>query len=266
MNSTILNAGNPSTPRKRERSEIAFPYTDFDKCLEMADAVYKYAGLGECSKDQLAAWIEKSANSSVFRNSVSAAKLFGLLQKGESFDKVKITELGVQSLDSSGAVAAKAKSFLRVPLFEALFQKYKNYTIPPTKGLEADIESLGVPKKQKIRARQVFEASAKAAGFKEFAQDKLVMPIESQETTPDSVPDHLNTTEGLDDTSSDKHGPDPLIQALLDKIPIGEEWPSQSRLRWFRTFAMIVSQVYDTGDQVVELKIELEPSAPEADC
>ena len=45
--------------------------------------------------------------------------------------------------------------------------------------------------------------------------------------------------------------------ALLRKIP-KEDWPDEKRLRWFRTFAMNVSQVYDDDKRPVELKIELE--------
>jgi hypothetical protein len=53
-------------------------------------------------------------------------------------------------------------------------------------------------------------------------------------------------------------GLDPLLMALLQKIPPAEDgWPKESRLRWFRTFAMNVSQIYDTGDDVVDLSIKL---------
>ena len=44
---------------------------------------------------------------------------------------------------------------------------------------------------------------------------------------------------------------DPLIPAASDG------WPKENRLRWFRTFAMNVSQIYDTGDDVVDLTIKL---------
>lgn len=50
---------------------------------------------------------------------------------------------------------------------------------------------------------------------------------------------------------------DPLLLALLQKIPgRGQEWAPEKRLRWFKTFAMNVSQVYDEDDDPVELKIE----------
>ena len=52
---------------------------------------------------------------------------------------------------------------------------------------------------------------------------------------------------------------DPLLLALLRKIPAhGQVWPADKRLRWLRTFAMNVSQVYDEDETPVEMKIELE--------
>jgi hypothetical protein len=54
-----------------------------------------------------------------------------------------------------------------------------------------------------------------------------------------------------------------LLIALLKKIPpTGKAWPGPNRLRWFRTFAMNVSQIYDADDdEPVEMKIELEKEA-----
>ncbi|MGO9359267.1 MAG: hypothetical protein ACLP1D_16645 [Xanthobacteraceae bacterium] len=49
--------------------------------------------------------------------------------------------------------------------------------------------------------------------------------------------------------------------ALLKKIPTSGEWPASQRLRWFRTFAMNVSQIYDGDDEPVEMKIDLEKAA-----
>ncbi len=52
---------------------------------------------------------------------------------------------------------------------------------------------------------------------------------------------------------------DPLLIALLKKIPAPDKgWPGLSRVRWFRTFAMNVSQIYDGDGEPVELKIDLE--------
>lgn len=55
---------------------------------------------------------------------------------------------------------------------------------------------------------------------------------------------------------------DPLLLALLHKIPErGEGWPAEKRARWFRTFAMNVSQVYDEDDNPVEIEVELKTKA-----
>jgi hypothetical protein len=53
---------------------------------------------------------------------------------------------------------------------------------------------------------------------------------------------------------------DPLLIALLKKIPSADKgWTAQTRLRWFRTFAMNASQIYDADENdPVELKIDLE--------
>jgi hypothetical protein len=57
-------------------------------------------------------------------------------------------------------------------------------------------------------------------------------------------------------------GLDPLLIALLKKIPTSGEWPAAQRVRWFRTFAMNVSQIYDVVSEPVEMKIELEKGVP----
>ncbi|MDE2474848.1 MAG: hypothetical protein KGO48_07365 [Alphaproteobacteria bacterium] len=57
-------------------------------------------------------------------------------------------------------------------------------------------------------------------------------------------------------------GPARYIVELLKKIPPTEKgWEPAKRVRWFKTFAMIVSQIYDGDGEPVELKIELESAA-----
>lgn len=51
---------------------------------------------------------------------------------------------------------------------------------------------------------------------------------------------------------------DPLLIALLQKIPPqGQSWTRDRRLRWFKTFAMNVSEVYDVDGDPVELNISV---------
>lgn len=84
---------------------------------------------------------------------------------------------------------------------------------------------------------------------------KVVKPA-----TPDQekakVSGNSNGNDGLD--------LDPLIMALLRKMPKVESgWQADNRIRWFRTFAMNVSQVYDDDDPV-ELDIRLKTENPAA--
>jgi hypothetical protein len=60
---------------------------------------------------------------------------------------------------------ARARAFLSVPLYKAIYDKYKGGVLPPAAALERDVVGLGVAEKQTGRARQVFERSAEQTGF-----------------------------------------------------------------------------------------------------
>jgi hypothetical protein len=241
---------------KRQRSAIAFPYTDYDNVAAIANSIHENVGHGDCSPGQLAAWTNQSAKSSGFRTQLSAARLFGVMESGDA-DGLRLTDLGRRIVDPAQARAAKAEAFLRVPLFKALYEKYKDGVTPPSAALEREIAGLGVAEKQKARARQVFESSAQQTGFRQAAPNRLVMPAVVVKENPPEIEKRRN---GGGDGGGDLHL-DPLLMALLRKIPQADAgWPADNRLRWFRTFAMNVSQVYDDASPV-ELEIELRKSA-----
>jgi hypothetical protein len=125
------------------------------------------------------------------------------------------------------------------------------------------VTELGVSPKQKERARQTFMKSAQYAGFIDASTGRFVKPgVAQTETVREEKPPRER---GGDGGGSDDLNLDPLLVALLRKIPEAEKgWPAQQRLRWFRTFAMNVSQIYDGDgdmDEPVELKIELDKAA-----
>jgi len=242
---------------KRQRSAIAFPYTDYDNVTVLANAIHEHAGHGTCSAGQLAAWTDQSAKSSGFRTQISAARLFGVIEYADS-DSLRLTDLGRRVLDPTKTSVAKAEAFLKVPLFKALFERYKDGVTPPAGALEREIQGLGVAEKQKARARQVFESSAQQTGFRSIALNRLVMPAM---VVKDEKPAHeklKKNGDGGDGGGGTGLNLDPLLVALLNKIPEqGQDWPAEKRLRWFKTFAMNVSQVYDTENEPVELDVEL---------
>jgi hypothetical protein len=249
--------------KKQQRSSIAFPYMDLDEAFALAGAIHRNVGTGECSADQLAAWIKQSPASSAFRLRLSTSRLFGVIEF-ERPDAIRLSEIGRLIVDTKREREARARAFLTVPLYMAVFEKFKSGVIPPTAALERELVALGVASTLKERARTVLERSAEQAGFFEHGRDRLVMPgfvaapSHNKETKADVLPETPSGggsgrggTPGLD--------LDPLLLALLQKIPSKEEgWPAAKRVRWFKAFAMNVSQVFDEDqDEPVELKIEV---------
>ncbi|QBR70908.1 hypothetical protein CU048_06010 [Beijerinckiaceae bacterium] len=240
----------------RQRSTIAFPYEDLDSSIKLVEAIHGNAGLGDCGDDQLAAWSGQSPKSSGFRIQIAAARLFGLIDsEGGHY---KLTQLGASVMDPAQARTAKAQAFLNVPLFKAIFEKYKGSVLPSqASALEREIVGLGVSDKVKDRARVKFEKSAEQAAFFEHGKNRLVMPAVATgvEVSPPPPP-KVEKNGGGD--GGDNLDLDPLLIELLKKIPAADAgWPAPQRLRWFRTFAMNVSQIYDDDSSPVELDIKI---------
>jgi hypothetical protein len=256
----------PPEGKKHQRSSIAFPYMDLEEAYALALAVHSNVGTGECAPDQLAAWIKQSPTSSAFRLRLSAGRLFGLLETDRP-DSIRLTEIGRLIVDAKREREARARAFLSVPLYRAVYDKFKGGVVPPGAARERELVALGVASTLKDRARAVLERSAEQAGFFEHGKDRLVAPgiappddasvDQNQDTVADVTVGNGGGGGGRDD------GPglnlDPLLIALLQKIPSKDEgWPENKRLRWFRAFAMNVSQVFDEDmENPVELKIEV---------
>jgi hypothetical protein len=243
-------------PPPRGSSTIEFPYLDEENSVEIAVAVHEVGGSG-CQWDQLAAHLKHAAQGGGFRQRMICAKQFGMVTYDRG--KVSLTSLGLRVVDPQQQRAAKVEAFLQVPLYKAIYEKFRGGTLPPIAGLEREMAALGVAPKQADKARQAFQRSAKYAGFFEFGADRLVPPANgSSALTADAGKPQPDKPRGGGGGGGDIGlNLDPLLIALLQKIPAqGEEWPKDRRLRWFRTFAMNVSQVYDAdADEPVELTI-----------
>jgi hypothetical protein len=216
----------------RQRSTIGFPYMDLGKAIEMAAAIHSHVGLGECDDDQLAAWTDQSAKASTFRVQVYAARMFGVLE-GDG-GRHKLSELGRAIVDPNQAREAKARAFMVVPLFKAVFEKYRGGVLPPSAALERDVVALGVSEKQKGRARQVFERSAELAGYFEHGKNRLVMP--AVVTSRDQPREESKTDQENGGGNGGEGKPpeiDPIIRGLLVRLPrSGDVWPEQERKLW----------------------------------
>jgi hypothetical protein len=255
----------PEEEEGRERSTIQFPYNDLNGAIEIAKAISANAGT-ECTLDQLAAYLDQSMTSGAFRLRVSAAATFGLTENERG--SVKLTTLGRRIADPTQESAARADAFLTVPLYLKVYENFKGYTLPGAAAIEKYMKDVGVSSKQLDKARQVFMRSARQGRFFEHGEDRLVKP--ATPTGPGTPPvedkkDHQTPPKKNGGGGDDPGGLDldPLLIALLKKIPtLDKGWPAPQRIRWFRTFAMNVSQIYDGDGEPVEMKIELEEERP----
>lgn len=247
--------------KKRFRSEIEFPYADLEGAAELAETIHSKAG-SSCAIDELAAWMGQSSTGGTFRSRLGAARMFGLIDTGGG--RATLTQAGRDVLANSGNVAAgRVAAFLNVELFRAMYDQYKGNALPPPPAIERQMEQLGVSPKQKERARQTFMKSAQYAGFIDSATGRFVKPgIPQREEGAGSQRQEVDLGGGGGGGGGDQLDLDPLLIALLKKVPTADKgWPGPTRVRWFRTFAMNVSQIYDGESEPVELKIELEKGA-----
>jgi hypothetical protein len=231
------------------------------EAISLAKAIHENVGTGTCSLEQLAPWVKQSPTSSGFRSRLSASRLFGLINTDRS-DALQLTETGRLVVDNKRDREGRAKAFLNVPLYAAVHDKFKGGVVPSAAALEKELVALGVASTLADTARRVLERSAEQAGFYESGRDRLVMPGFVQkpgDVTVDKPPIDGGGTGGGTGSGEGELSLDALLIALLKKIPTPEKgWPGPSRVRWFRTFAMNVSQIYDGDGEPVEMKIDLE--------
>ena len=249
---TIANVADASQDESdaRQRSTIGFLYNNMGDAIEVAQAIHSHVGTGDCDDAQLSAWMDMSPKSSGYRSQISAARMFGIIETVSG--KHKLSQLGRMVVDPQREREARAKSFLMVPLYSAIFEKYKGGVLPPAAALERDIIGLGVAEKQTGRARQVFERSADQGGFFENGRNRLVMPgFASREESPPPPPppeEHHGHDRGKKTGSGgggDIEGLHPFIQGLLKTLPEPDtDWPAAARVKWLQTAANIFDLIY----------------------
>lgn len=239
---------------KRQQSTILFPYLDLDVGVEVANAMYKTRGHSAMEAHELAATMDQTL-SGAFRLKTGTARIFGLTEK-EGRDAAKLSNLGIRIIEPETEKQARAEAFLAVPLYAAIYEKYKGQRLPPMKALEREMEALGVSGKQTDRARQAFERSARQAGFFDKGEDRLVRPhfdADSGKKVEREQQDERRD-ERRGDTGGGGGGGDeyhPLIQGLLVTLPrIGQPWSERDRKAWLTMAESIFAMIYQKAGDV----------------
>lgn len=246
---------------KRERSTIDFPYMPLEAAIEVASAVYSRCGFGSCEQDELAAEMGQTV-SGAFRQKTAAARTFRLVEK-DGRSAFRLTELGKAIVVPETEKAARVNAFLAVPLYEAIFERFRGRSLPPAKALEREMENLGVARKQTERARQAFSKSAQFAGFFDSGTDRLVRPrleqdadqlADIQESTPPEDNESSRSSVrggGSNGGGSGRLPPnvDPIIAGLIDRLPpSGSRWPKAKRKLWLQILENSFDLVYEDDD------------------
>lgn len=255
--------------RKREQSSIAFPYVDLSAAAEVARAIYDRYGNDTCDLNDLAADLDDGSGGA-FRLKTSAARIFDLIEKrGRS--EARITDNGKQVIDEAESVSAKAHAFLKVPLYSAVYDKYKNSRLPHKQALDDELKNMGVPAKQVDKARQVFERSARQAGFFESSDNRLIIPSQNKPQIRNNsslARSSMMDTEDRFESYIAEAGmqarlrrDDPLIVGLVDRLPsAGSPWNDEARIAWLRLASSIFDVAYTDGSGQIEIKLAIDPA------
>jgi hypothetical protein len=251
---------------ERERSTIVFPYGDLEDAYSIAKAVHTVGG-STCEWDQVAAHLGQSPGGGGFRQKMITAKIFGVVTYSQG--KVSLTPLGGRLCDPKQEKMAKAEAFLAVPLYRAIYDKFKGIALPQASALEAEMVTLGVGKNVKDKARQVFQRSANQAGFFWSGPDRLVMPakgnapIEASDPTEDhdggeeSSEKNQRRNSGGNGGGGSRH---PLIEGLMGELPAPKTpWPLEAQKNWLQLASSLFKVSYESPDDGrATLRIEVQ--------
>jgi hypothetical protein len=198
--------------------------------------------------------VKQSITSGTFRLRVSNASTYGLTENERG--EVHLTELGRRIVDPEQEATALVDAFLAVPLFARIFENYKGFTLPGVAALEKFMRDVGVAPKQTGKARQAFLRAAKQAGFFAHGEDRLVRPMLSGPGTKPIEGSKVEPEKDGVKKNGDGSGPDdPLIQALIQKLPPAGPWAADERVTWLKMLAMAFDITYG-HEPSIEIKKE----------
>ena len=206
---------------ERGRSTIVFPYTTLTEAERIAREVSNFAGTA--TPDGIANALGQKTKSGAFRQKLSAARIFGLVSTRPG--QVTLTRLGRSVLDPERRDGARVEAFLAVPLYKAIYEKYKGDLLPEAAPLELEMRRLGVSEKQTATARQVFHRSAELAGFFRRGSNRLIAPDATEASSSKNLQDQTKKQKyesaGL---------PEPIAVLLESVLRDGDDWsPEQTK-------------------------------------
>jgi hypothetical protein len=237
----------------RDVSTIQFPYADLDDAISVARTILDLGG-HPAPRDAIAAKMGLSAGSGNFTIKIGAARQFGLIETVAG--KYQLTQLAHSILDSDEerVRAAKVDAFLNVELYARVYEDFRGKLLPPRPhGLEQAFGAYGVAPKQKDKARQVFDRSARQAGFYASGQDRLVAPVvamrgpaPSAEKNPAGASERVASGQySFNEEDAAKKPRHQIIEGLFQTLPPkGDTWSLEEAVEWLEAAAANFRIVY----------------------
>lgn len=225
----------------------------------------------ECELDQLASWLDTTVASSKFRSTLSAARMFGLVERRTK--SVVLTELGSAIVDPEQRDEAAVRAFLEVPLYQLVYETFSGKLLPQDAGLESELGKLGVTEKSVVKARQVLQRSASTAGFFGAGRNRLVKPAGAHspraEAQPQTEDDTASTHDQPDPVSvplADLEGPtDPLLRGLWSKLPAEGPFSASEQSQWLQMAELALRMVYGGDDPAAPASVDNPLPRPASD-
>ena len=168
--------------------------------------------------------------------------------------KFELTDLGRRIVDPTQQGEATVEAFLRVPLYQKLYENYEGRLLPGNSGIEEEIVKFGVTRKSAPLARRAFQRSAEYAGFFGQGRNRLVKPqvtaslslepgsseLEQQDEEVASVAQRGNAESGVH----------PLLEGLWASLPPKDQpFSSGQQEDWIKMATLALKMVYGgTGD------------------
>ena len=189
---SVVNIGNGSGRRARRRSVYQFPSYDFETAFNIAKEVEE-SGAGTLTEETLAVNLGLSKSSSGFRLKCLAARHFGLLTKqGASVSTTAIAKAILKPTSEEDALRGYQQSFLSIPLFGAVAERYMGQRLPDSQTLRNVLErEFQVEPKRVQQAERMLLDSARTTQLLKHDNDGTYLAISQRLVGPDefSEPD-----------------------------------------------------------------------------
>ena len=179
----------PSSRKARQRSVYLFPAYGFSMALDIARQVEESGG-GTLAEETLAVNLGLSKNSSGFRLKCLAARQFNLLVKqGATVSTTSIAKAILKPTSDEDALHGYRQSFLSIPLFQAVAERYRGQRLPDSQTLRNVLErEFSVERKRVQQAERLLLDSARDTYLLKHRGDGTYLTISDSPPGPMDAP------------------------------------------------------------------------------